>query len=99
MMMTARAVTIDKDTKVRLGSAAMIVSAILGASWWLQQELRANQDAVLETVRSDMKTLESKTFGIAAAAEAALREAIENPGHRVPDPRDPTKIIVVNRGD
>ena len=35
-------------------------------------------------------------FSMTAAAEAALRQAIENPGMRVVDPRDPTKVIVVN---
>jgi ribosome biogenesis SPOUT family RNA methylase Rps3 len=32
---------------------------------------------------------------IERAAEVALREAIENPGHRVPDPRDPSEVLVV----
>lgn len=34
-------------------------------------------------------------FGMARAAEVALREAIENPGFRKVDPRDPNNVIVV----
>ena len=34
-------------------------------------------------------------YTTAAAAENALREAIENPGHRVPDPRNPGEVFVV----
>lgn len=36
-------------------------------------------------------------FGMARAAEVALREAIENPGFRKVDPRNPERVIVVPR--
>jgi hypothetical protein len=40
---------------------------------------------------------ESGVYTLAAASEQALRMAIENPGMRVPDPRDPQRIIEVKR--
>lgn len=44
----------------------------------------------------DRKALALSTYSLAGASETALRTAIENPGFRVPDPRDPAKVIVVS---
>jgi len=51
----------------------------------------------------DVRELQRDRYNLPMAAEDALREAIANPGHRVPDPRSPGEYIVVHlaetRGD
>lgn len=42
----------------------------------------------------DLKKREGDNYTISQASEDALREAIANPGHRVPDPRSPGEYIV-----
>lgn len=49
----------------------------------------------LNNINSQLKDWRQSTYTLPAAAEVALRMAIENPRMRVPDPRDPNKIIVV----
>lgn len=51
--------------------------------------------AKLDGLRLDVDRLSTEMYRLAVASEQALRMAIENPGVRVPDPRDPNKIIVV----
>ena len=51
----------------------------------------------IDELNNRLSSLASDCYHLSSAREAALREAIENPGHRVPDPIDPNKIIVVER--
>jgi len=55
-----------------------------------------------EAMRRDVRELteqisevQQNQYTMALASETALRRAIENPGHREPDPRDPSRVIVV----
>lgn len=75
--------TITKNTKVTIG-VGMIVSVVVGV-WWAGR--------ITERVNQKL----AEVYTISAATESALREAIENPGHRVPDPRNPGDVIVVGR--
>ena len=67
--------------------AGSIMVTALSATWYLSAKM-SNYEARMRGVEADRYTL-------TMASEKALREAIENPGFRVPDPRDPSKIIVV----
>lgn len=57
----------------------------------LQQEVEQIKKAV-DAIRVDAST---DKYTLSAASENALRTAIENPGMRVPDPRNPSDIFVV----
>jgi hypothetical protein len=70
-------------------AAGLIIFAI-GATWWVAKTL-SNITTQIKT----MLTRLDNAFTIEKASEQALRMAIENPGMRVPDPRDPAKIIEV----
>lgn len=67
--------------------AISIIGTATSATWYLS--------AKITNFESRMENVENDRYSLTMASERALREAIENPGLRVPDPRDPTKIIVV----
>jgi hypothetical protein len=76
--------SLDKNTKTTLATAVTAIGLAITGTWWVGMKI---------------SSLEKKIDSILAlSSELALREAIENPGHRVPDPRDPTKVIVVLNG-
>lgn len=88
---------ISQDTKITLGATFAAISFCMGGAWWLSTEIQGlRADFRLMTNRMEMNeaTL-PKLYSISAACEHALRLAMENPGMRVPDPRDPNNIIVV----
>jgi hypothetical protein len=84
------AVTLSNDSKVTLGVAGSLGLLAVSATWWVALQL-SDIDMRLDAMERNV----GERFTLAAASEAALREAIENPGHRVPDPRDPNNIIEV----
>lgn len=75
-------------TKVTVQVSAIFgcVALVVGATW------------TTALFYGRLASLERDHYGITAASEQALRQAIANPGHRVPDPRDPNKLIVVEDG-
>lgn len=89
--------TLSKDTKITIGSAVAITGFMAGALWTGINKLNS-MDHQLEVITSRIGQSEIKLteyYLLTAASEQALRMAIENPGLRVPDPRDPSKIIHV----
>ena len=80
---------LSKKTKVSLTLATTIsiVITLVTCTWKIA--------GVAERFEQRVTKLEKEHFTLAAAAEAALRFAIENPGMRVPDPRNPANIIQV----
>jgi len=67
---------------------------IWGGAWFLAG--KANEmDAMQKSINQIESDALKDRYTLTAASEKALRTAIENPGHRVVDPRDPNKIIVV----
>ena len=67
---------------------------IWGGAWFLAG--KANEmDAMQKSINQIESDALKDRYTLTAASEKALRTAIENPGHRVVDPRDPSKIIVV----
>lgn len=79
--------TFSLNDKITIGAAIAIMSTLFGGSYKMLSEMSA--------LRRDITALQSNSYTPAMAAEQALRMAIENPGMRVPDPRDPNKIIEV----
>ena len=82
--------TLSQDTKITIGTAVAVITVCIGSARW--------GAAKLESIESRIRALESglgDKFNLAAASEQALRMALENPGFRVPDPRDPAIIIEV----
>ncbi len=65
-----------------INAFTMLVSVVVlvAGGAWAASTLKSSLDA-----KADLQTLR----------EAALEEAIANPGHKVPDPFDPKRIIVV----
>lgn len=85
--------TLDKNTRLTVAAAVTAIGLAISATWWVAHQLGAIRQEL-----KDLKSASSSAMTVAAASEQALREAIENPGHRVPDPRDPNRIIVVVAG-
>lgn len=81
--------------KPALTFSAAVVGTGLSATWFLSSQL-ARYESRLESVEI---TVKEDRYTLTMASEKALRTAIENPGMRVPDPRDPSKIIVVEVPD
>lgn len=59
------------------------------------QEQAIKELAAISDMQSQIKSILDERFTISMAAEQALRHAMENPGTRVPDPRDPRQILKV----
>ena len=67
---------------------------VWGGAWFLAG--KANEmDSMKNSINQIEEDSRKDRYTLTAASEKALRTAIENPGHRVVDPRDPSKIIVV----
>jgi len=77
----------NKMTLAFIGGLLTIVTTGMGATWMLSSKFTDMQNQ-LDTVNEDRYTLTQ-------ASERALRTAIANPGMNVPDPRNPSNIIVV----
>ena len=78
--------------------SSLVVSAI-SLVWYLSAQKSAidTRMAIMESRLVELAAaLENDRYTLTQAAERALRSAIENPGLRVPDPRDPSSIITVN---
>ena len=84
------AVTLSQDSKITMGVAGTLGLLAVSATWWVGAQL-SDMNQRLDALEKNV----GERFTLAAASEQALREAIENPGHRVPDPRDPSQIIEV----
>lgn len=46
-------------------------------------------------IYQDVRDLKADRYTLPMASEDAMREALANPGHRVPDPRNPGQYFVV----
>ena len=83
---------------LQLGTIIAGIGAVVTAAWvgrGVYDEMNKRIDALAARATG----LEDSSYSLSAASEQALRMAIENPGMRVPDPRDPNKIIVVKAAE
>lgn len=99
----AAAPTLGPATRVTLGFALVIA----GALWRLSNEFgairREQREAVVEIsaqindLAGRLDAVEMDRYTVTMAAENALRMAIANPDLAIPDPRDPSQLIRVER--
>lgn len=81
---------ISKNTPIQLGVVIVALSVIVGAIAWA-----ARISTQVEAFVTMIEEMEGSRYSLPMASEDALREAIGNPGHRVPDPRNPGQYVVV----
>ncbi|MEM9019953.1 MAG: hypothetical protein AAGC44_05260 [Planctomycetota bacterium] len=74
-------ISIDKDSRISLGLMLTLTVPML----WIAVKVHK------------IEAKQAQAYTITQASEDALREAIANPGHKVPDPRDPGQLIVVEQ--
>lgn len=86
---------LTRDTKITIGTAVAVVGLAIGSTWWVAERLN-DTTAQLINIRSEIEGVTAKMTDLykkSEASEQALRMALENPGLRVPDPRDPSKVF------
>lgn len=81
------AFTLSADNKVTIGTALTVIGVCVSCAVWGVSKLNV--------IESRLAAVEGGKYNLTTASEQALRLAIENPGMRVPDPRDPAVIIEV----
>lgn len=93
--------TLTTDTKITIGTAVAVVTTSIAATWWFSQQLSQfrNELVTMSGRISQGEAEVAKAYTLAAASEVALRMALENPGLRVPDPRDPSQLIIARRAN
>ncbi len=91
---TTRMANLTPNTKFTIGiSAACVFCLSAAGAVYKATNILNSIDQRLATVETGV----NNGYKLADACEQALRMAIENPGFKVPDPRDPTRIIEVRR--
>lgn len=78
--------TIGESSKVTIGLMVLILGGVVAVT------------ALVVRIETKLASIMADRYSLSMAAEDALREAIANPGHRVPDPRKPGQYIVVEQG-
>lgn len=87
-------ITPEKKVTTTLRAVIALIGVVITCSWWLSNKVGAIDKSLTE-MSNRIVLLEDGRFSKAEAAEQAYRMAIENPGLRVPDPRNPAQIIIV----
>lgn len=87
---------LNTNTSITLGAAAAVVLTSITVTAWLNNKLNA-LSVELASLRADVTKLQGEQYTTSMAEAQALRMAIENPGLRVPDPRNPGQVIVVDK--
>lgn len=90
--------TISNETGIAVGLAVVVIGSAISTAVWLTQVIGGLRSKIDESL-GRLDALEREQMTVDRAAELALRQAIENPGHRVPDPRNPGKVVVVRNGE
>lgn len=90
-----------KLSAIPIGVGVSLVVTVVTCTWWLSNVLHDLDKSIMD-LRSRIDAVENRAiaasedrFTKTQAAEAALRNAINNPGIEFADPRDPTSTIVV----
>lgn len=101
-------ITITEDAKVKttMGVLVTLLATIAGGVWWaassvnaLNTKLAAMNQRIeslgMETTARFSAIVEANKASLTLdrASEMALRQAMWNPGHVVPDPRNPSQPI------
>lgn len=92
--------TLSPDTQmtITIGTALSVLVFLLGAVWKFSRVVSHMERRweIMETKIKDVTDKLADSYTLSRASEVALRTAIENPSHRVPDPRNPHRVIAVN---
>lgn len=80
--------TIGRGSRIEIGLILVLICGVVYIITAIER-LNARMDAIEDKA--------ADRFTLTAVAEQALREAVANPGHRVPDPRNPGQFFVVDR--
>lgn len=86
---------VTSDTGVAVGLVVSLISAAVGCTWWLGRRLN-KIDSAFMSLGGRLEAIEQReldNYTLAQAEVHALRTAIANPAMKVPDPRDPSRII------
>ena len=81
---------IDKRTGISIGLCLTLAVPLTMGAWKLS--------STVAQVSRDVAAINDQlgqAYTITQASEDALREALANPGHKVPDPRHPGQYLVV----
>lgn len=76
---------IRQRSMFEIGAVVTVLVAVVTCTAWI---VRTTED-----LRLQIKQIVKDNYTMSSASEDALREAIANPGHRVPDPRNPGQIF------
>lgn len=90
----------DTQFNITLGVAVSSLIALIGGVWKVSRVF-AHFEKRWEGMEAKITAMTDKlgdSYTLTRASEVALRTAIENPSHRVPDPRNPHRVITVNHG-
>lgn len=87
----AESVLVTSDTGVALGVVVTVV-----ACTWVMATKMSKLTSAMHSMKEDFDQMKAQTYTKAEAAEVALRTALMNPDMKVPDPRDPDKILGPN---
>lgn len=80
---------IDKDTRIRLGTAVAIVLTLIGCTWRLSM--------IYGEMKTDVEKVMIDRYTLSMASEQAMRHAMANPGIMVPDPRSPGQYFKIDK--
>lgn len=92
-------VTINPNTRITVGLVVTILAVGIGATWQLARVVTDQFAGVrdeIASLKTGLDAVKTDRYTLTAASETALRTAIENPGMRVPDPRNPAHVFVVD---
>jgi hypothetical protein len=96
----------DSKFKITVGAASATILAAAGFGWKAQATLSQINESLKSTVQrldsvetklteriNSFEILMSDRFTKTAAAEWSLRLQVVNPGLKIPDPRDPSRLL------
>lgn len=84
-MILAGTEQIAPDTGIAIGLVGSGIVTVILCTWWMATKLNK--------IDSRLQDIERDHFTKSEAEAHALRMAIENPSIRVPDPRNPGKVL------
>ena len=85
--------TLSKNTPMTLGLVALFLGPLIAAVIFGMRV-----DGSVDALQMEFTLWKNNQYSLTSASEDALRMAVENPGMRVPDPRHPGSVIVVEVG-
>lgn len=92
---------LTSDTGIAMGLVGSVIVSAVICTWWISNRI-SKIDSAFVTLGKRLEAIEQReldNYTMTQAEVHALRTAIANPHMRVPDPRDPSRIIVTTPED